>query len=163
MKLVLCLLGFVILSAGCLKSDTGCSLQQSNVVAPTSEQAELEQYLDANGITATKHSSGFYYNILEPGTGASPGLCSTVQIAYTGRRTDNFQFDANTNLQIQLGQLIEGWRKGLPLLKKGGRIMLYIPPSLGYGARDILDQQGNVIIPKNSHLIFDVTLINLQD
>jgi FKBP-type peptidyl-prolyl cis-trans isomerase FkpA len=61
-----------------------------------------------------------------------------------------------------LGTLIDGWKIGVPLIKKGGQIRLYIPPSLGYGSSDVRDNQGRVIIPGNSILIFDITLIDLQ-
>jgi FKBP-type peptidyl-prolyl cis-trans isomerase FkpA len=37
---------------------------------------------------------------------------------------------------------------------------LYIPPTLGYGSREIKDNLGNVIIPANSILIFDIELLN---
>lgn len=162
MKFVLCLLVLAIASTGCMKSDTGCSFENSNVVAPATEQQQIEQYLTANGITATKHASGFYYQILQPGSAGAPELCSTVTIAYTGKTTNNTQFDSNTNLVIILGRLIEGWKKGIPLIGKGGRMMLYIPPSLGYGSEDMRDQQGNIIIPGNSILVFDVSLLNFQ-
>jgi FKBP-type peptidyl-prolyl cis-trans isomerase FkpA len=35
---------------------------------------------------------------------------------------------------------------------------LYIPPFLAYGSKEIKDDGGNVIIPANSILIFDLTL-----
>jgi FKBP-type peptidyl-prolyl cis-trans isomerase FkpA len=52
-------------------------------------------------------------------------------------------------------QLIEGWKIGLPLLKKGGHIKLYVPPSLGYGPSP------NRNIPGNSVLIFDIRLVDV--
>ena len=62
----------------------------------------------------------------------------------------------------ELGSLIEGWKKGLLMLKTGGSIKLYIPPSLGYGYSDVTDPQTQaVIIPAGSMLIFDVTLSDL--
>jgi FKBP-type peptidyl-prolyl cis-trans isomerase FkpA len=52
--------------------------------------------------------------------------------------------------------LILGWQYGIPLVKAGGRIMLYLPPSLGYGS------QSTGTIPANSVLIFDITLQGVQ-
>ena len=57
-----------------------------------------------------------------------------------------------------LGALIEGWKKGLPLIKKSGEIILYIPPSLGYGSQDYVNSDNVVVIPKNSMLIFTIKL-----
>ncbi|MEY3433469.1 MAG: hypothetical protein RL131_1405, partial [Bacteroidota bacterium] len=42
---------------------------------------------------------------------------------------------------------------GLPLINAGGKIKLYLPPSLGYGSRAV----GS--IPANSVLIFEITLV----
>jgi FKBP-type peptidyl-prolyl cis-trans isomerase len=39
---------------------------------------------------------------------------------------------------------------------------LYIPPYLAYGAQDIKDTNGNVIVPGNSILIFDIGLSSVQ-
>jgi FKBP-type peptidyl-prolyl cis-trans isomerase len=47
---------------------------------------------------------------------------------------------------------VQGWANGIPLLKEGGTIRLFIPPSFGYG------NQPYGPIPANSILIFDVTL-----
>jgi FKBP-type peptidyl-prolyl cis-trans isomerase FkpA len=58
-----------------------------------------------------------------------------------------------TPLLFPLAQLITGWQLGLPLVKTGGKIRLFIPPTLGYGDR-VLDD-----IPAKSVLIFDVTII----
>ena len=61
-----------------------------------------------------------------------------------------------------MGSLIEGWKMGLPLIQKGGKIRLYIPPSLGYGPNDLKDRNNNVVIPGNSILIFDITLYDFN-
>jgi len=59
-----------------------------------------------------------------------------------------------------LGSSIEGLRKGIQLIKKGGHMKLYIPPTLAYGAVDVKDDYGKVVIPANSILVFDITLTN---
>lgn len=149
--------------SGCFKDDRGCSYSDSNVTAPANEVTQIEEYLAANNITtAVKHSSGMYYEILQAGSNGKPGLCSSVQINYVGKLTNGNTFDSNSNAQFTLGVLIEGWKKGLPLIQKAGRIKLYIPPTLGYGSKDITDRDNNIIIPGNSMLIFDITLINFQ-
>jgi FKBP-type peptidyl-prolyl cis-trans isomerase FkpA len=88
-------------------------------------------------------------------------LCSQLQVTYTGKLTNDTIFDQQDHLELALplGGMIEGWKKGLPLIKRGGRIQLFIPPSLGYGNNDIRDNQtGEVVIPAKSMLVFDVTL-----
>ena len=158
-KLFLCLMAIVILSSSCLKNDKGCSFQTSTITAPQAEQDSLKAILDSSDITATKDPSGFYYEILSPGTGdAPPVLCSYITVSYAGTLRNGTQFDKNTSVQFQLGMVIDGWKLGIPLVKKGGQIKLYIPPSLGYRNQDVKDNNGNIVIPKNSILFFDVTL-----
>ncbi|HAD33478.1 MAG TPA: FKBP-type peptidylprolyl isomerase, partial [Chitinophagaceae bacterium] len=52
-----------------------------------------------------------------------------------------------------LDGLIVGWQEGIPLIGAGGKIKLYLPPSLAYGS----NANGN--IPANSSLIFDIDLL----
>ena len=159
-KLVLCFLSVCILFSACLKKDTGCP-PPKDIVAPLSEQQVITDYLSANNINATKHSSGLYYQIWNQGAGEHPNNCSSIVINYTGHLSDGTRFDSATAQAFTLGSLIEGWKKGLPLIQKGGKIKLYIPPTLGYGSSDIKD--GNtVVIPANSMLIFDISLLDFQ-
>ena len=54
------------------------------------------------------------------------------------------------------GQVIQGWDRGVPGMKVGGRRELVIPPSLAYGSSP---PPG---IPSNATLIFDIDLLNVQ-
>ena len=159
----MCLLVIMVFLSSCFKSDNGCSFTDTNVVAPAAEVTALENYLSSNGITtAVKHASGFYYEFITAGTGVKPTLCSIITVGYTGKLTNGNVFDSQQSLSFQLGSLIEGWKKGVPLIQKGGSIKLYIPPSLGYGAVDVRDNQGNVVVPANSILIFEIDLMDVQ-
>ena len=162
-KLLLCLLVVVLFTPACFKSDNGCSFAENNIVAPASEIAELENYLSVNNITtAERHPAGFYYEIVNDGTGMKPVLCSIITVGYTGALANGSVFDQRQSLSFQLGSLIEGWRKGVPLIQRGGSITLYLPPSLGYGNADVKDEQGVVVVPANSILIFDIDLLDIQ-
>ena len=151
-----------MLFSGCLKTDKGCPYKETNIVASASEQQQVEAYLSANGITATRHSSGLYYQVLTPGAGARPQLCSSVSVGYVGKLANGTIFDQKNIISFDLGRVIEGWKKGLPLIQKGGHIMLYIPPSLGYGPYDVKNDNQVVIIPANSMLIFDVEIFDVN-
>jgi FKBP-type peptidyl-prolyl cis-trans isomerase FkpA len=139
-----------------------CDYVDDGLVAPTSEQAAIKKYLDSLGIQAVLHQRGFYYKIDsgENGTGSTPGECTPITVAYTGTLTNGTVFDQQTSYATQLSNLIDGWQQGVPLIKKGGRIKLYIPPSLGYGSTAI--SAGNVTIPASSILIFDIHLLDVQ-
>lgn len=148
-----------ILFSSCLKTpDTSCKLQESTLVAPASEVSALQTWVTANHPAAILHPSGFFYEITNPGTGTTvPGVCSTVYVKYIGTLTNGAEFDRNTTgTTFLLGQLIVGWQKGIPLVKKGGSVNLYLPPSLGYGA------SASGAIPANSNLVFTIQLLDFQ-
>ena len=55
-----------------------------------------------------------------------------------------------------LANVIPGWQQGLPGMKAGGRRLLIVPPTLGYGAN------GAGPIAPNETLIFVVDLIDVK-
>jgi FKBP-type peptidyl-prolyl cis-trans isomerase FkpA len=154
------------LIAGCLKNDTKCPYIDSHVIAPGDEVDSLREVLTDSGIVATQHPSGLFYKTSTSGTGAGiANLCSNLTVTFEGRFFNGTVFDstaAGSVAKFQLGQVISGWQEGLPLISKGGKITLYVPPSLAYGPNPVKDNQGNVLIPGNSYLVFDIQLIDIQ-
>jgi peptidylprolyl isomerase len=76
------------------------------------------------------------------GDGAEATTGSNVSVHYVGvAHSTGEEFDASYNrgapLQFRLGigQVIEGWDRGVEGMKVGGRRQLVIPPHLGYGDR----------------------------
>jgi peptidylprolyl isomerase len=55
------------------------------------------------------------------------------------------------------GQVIEGWNRGLPGMRQGGRRKLTIPPNLGYGV-----QGQPPTIPPNETLVFVIDLVRIR-
>ena len=151
----------------CVKSDTKCPYNDSTDTAPASEKQALQDSLTAHGIQATAHPSGFFYTISNQGTGqAVTNLCSNVTVAYKGAFLNGHIFDSTKTGEVatfQLGRVLVGWQKGIPLISKGGDITLYIPPSLGYGSKPYPDNGTDpVVIPANSNLIFTVHIQDIQ-
>jgi FKBP-type peptidyl-prolyl cis-trans isomerase FkpA len=136
---------------------TGCNNKDKDDGCTTvaEDDTKMQTYINANGITATKHASGMYYQIIEPGSGATPVSNSTVKANYTGKFTNNSSFDAGV-ATFSLEGVIKGWQIGIPLIKQGGKIKLIIPPYLAYGCADYRG------IPGNSVLVFDVELLEVQ-
>ncbi len=104
-------------------------------------------------------SSGLGIKIITPGEGVSPTASDRVRVHYTGSLVDGTVFDdtraRNKPAQFGVGQLVRGMTEGLGFMKPGGRAILYIPPSLGYGSM----RAGN--IPPVSGLIFDIELLEV--
>lgn len=137
----------------CLKSnDQGC---QS--MAPETEEPQMKAFCSSHNINYTRLSNSLYYQVIDSGNGAAPSSQSVIKATYTGTLLNGNIFDqTSTPVQMRMADLIEGWRQGLPLVKKGGRILLIIPSYLGYGCTA---QKG---IPANSVLYFDITLTDVQ-
>jgi len=152
--LALCLIG-----TGCLKGsqEVDCEYDDCAVKAPQAEIQQVQDYLSAAGITnATQHCSGLFYIVTDEGSGRRPTVCNLVMANYAGRFTSGTQFEQNDSTQFYLnGGVIRGWANGLPLIKEGGSIRLFIPPALGYGDNDYNG------IPGKSVLIFDVDLLKV--
>lgn len=146
---VSCMLSFL---AGCLKGGEACINKTVQ-----SEEGDMAAYASANGITPTVHPSGLYYQIITPGTGASPTSGSRITVNYVGNRLDGSIFDQSTApVTFTLSAaIITGWQIGLPLLKEGGRMKMIVPSSLAYGCT------GRAPIAPNTILVFDVELVDV--
>ena len=111
--------------------------------------------------------SGLKYTDEVVGTGAAPRAGQTVTVHYTGWLDEagkkGAKFDSSRDrgqpfsFTLGQGQVIKGWDEGVATMKAGGRRILVIPASLGYGARG-----AGGVIPPNATLIFDVELIGAK-
>lgn len=147
------LCALVFLFSGCLKNKT-CEPN-----SPSSEAAQIQAFAAANGINAVAHSSGVYYEIVNPGNGGFPNQNSKIVITYVGKLLNGEVFDrqdAPNTTAWPLSGLIEGWRIGIPLIQRGGSIRLIVPSALAYGCEPY---QG---LPADAILYFEVQLIDIQ-
>lgn len=105
--------------------------------------------------------SGLYYEVIQEGTGAKPKPEDTVKVHYTGKLVDGTKFDSSVDrgepAEFPLNGVIPGWTEGLQLVGVGGKLKLYIPSKLGYGA-----QGAGGSIPPNATLVFDVELLEIK-
>jgi FKBP-type peptidyl-prolyl cis-trans isomerase FkpA len=121
-----------------------------------SEDAAMISFAATTPYTFTKHSSGMYYYIENPGSGVSPTINSTLSVKYKGTFTNGVVFDEPANaVSFGLSGVIIGWQIGMPLIKKGGKIKLIIPSSYAYGC------SANGPIPAYSILYFEIELIDV--
>ena len=153
-KILIALSFFLALFAGdgCVKD--GACIDKT----VQSEQAAIINYAATQGISATAHSSGLYYQITSPGSGPSPTSGSKVFIKYTGKLLNGTIFDQQTTAPVSysLNGMIQGFQIGLPLIQKGGTIKLIVPSSLGYGCN------GFGSVPGSSILYFEIELTDVQ-
>jgi peptidylprolyl isomerase len=99
------------------------------------------------------------------GTGPRVKKGQTIAVRYLGQAFDGDKpFDENfgdtgtgepTTFSIGTGAVIKGWDKGLDGMPVGSRVVLEIPPELGYGAEGSPDSG----IPKNATLVFMIDIL----
>lgn len=100
---------------------------------------------------------------LTVGTGAEAIVGKTVTVNYLGTLTNGDKFDSSYDrgtpfsFILGAGEVIQGWDKGVAGMKVGGKRKLTIPPSLGYGDRNL------GVIPPNSTLVFEVELVSVGE
>uniref|UniRef100_A0A8C7KQG1 peptidylprolyl isomerase n=1 Tax=Oncorhynchus kisutch TaxID=8019 RepID=A0A8C7KQG1_ONCKI len=98
---------------------------------------------------------------LGEGQGVETG--DSLEVTYTGWLLQNHAvgqvFDSNLNkdkllrLKLGAGKVIKGWEEGMVGMRKSGRRLMVIPPSLGYGSQGVANR-----IPADSTLIFEAEL-----
>lgn len=96
------------------------------------------------------------------GTGDEAVSGKSVTVNYRGTLTNGTEFDSSYKrnqpftFNLGAGQVIQGWEQGVAGMKVGGKRKLTIPPSLGYGSRDM------GTIPPNSTLVFEIELLKVE-
>lgn len=102
-------------------------------------------------------ASGLQYIILKEGVGKPIRANDIVKAHYEGSLSTGEKFDSTYDrdqpAEFRVSSLVKGWSEGMQLVKKGGKIKLFIPPELGYGSRAVPG------IPANSVLIVEVEVI----
>ena len=85
-----------------------CSSDDNNNFGVQTE-ADILKYIEDNNLTAERTSSGLFYVINEPGTGARPISNSNVTVAYKGYFLNGNVFDqSQSGITIGLNRVIPG-------------------------------------------------------
>jgi FKBP-type peptidyl-prolyl cis-trans isomerase len=140
------------------------------LAAPLAVQAQREKLppedlaiVEKQWPDAKKTSTGLRYIIIKEGEGdfAKPG--DELSVLYHGSLLSGKTFDERKNpadpfvFRLGRAQVIQGWDQGLQLMKRGAKMLLIVPPEMGYGTRGRLP-----VIPRNSTLVFEIELIDIK-
>lgn len=136
----------------------GCS-DASGPSDPDLTQVTFAPGLNVDISTMTRVGDGVYIKDMVVGNGAVVATGKVLGTRYRGYLTDGTEFENNYSgdpYPLVLGQrrVIAGWEQGIPGMKVGGKRLLVIPPSLGYGS------QGRGPIPPNAVLVFQVEVVS---
>jgi len=97
------------------------------------------------------------------GSGVESKVGDSLTVHYTGMLEDGTKFDSSVdrgtpfNFILGIGQVIEGWEKGMEGMKVGEKRKLTIQPEYAYGERGVPG-----VIPPNATLIFEVELLEIN-
>jgi len=140
------------------------SMAAENAKAAESNLAQsAEFFANLKGRDGVKSSpSGLFYKVIEAGSDVKPSLEDTVLVHYKGTLIDGTIFDSSYDrgepASFPLNGVVAGFGEGLTKVGAGGKIVLYIPSSLGYGDNP---RAGGPIKPGDT-LIFECELIEVN-
>lgn len=132
-------------------------------VAPKCTPVSSSQAAASGDTTAT--TTGLRYIEGKPGSGVSAEWCRAIAIDYTAYLLDGTKFDSSRDTGQQLvftpgfGGLIDGLEEGVIGMRAGGTRRLIIPPQLGFGSDARRNLAGDIIVPANSTVVFDVEVV----
>ncbi len=112
--------------------------------------------------TAMQEATQIQSKDIVVGTGDVAVAGKQVTVNYVGVFSDGKKFDSSIDrgtpftFKLGAGMVIKGWDIGVEGMKVGGKRILVIPPSLGYGEKDYGP------IPGNSTLIFNIELLGVK-
>ena len=100
--------------------------------------------------------------VVRPGTGAVAKAGDTVFVHYTGKLEDGSVFDSSVtrgepfSFVLGSGMVIQGWDMGVAGMQVGEKVLLTIPPELGYGPMGYPP-----VIPPSATFVFEIELLRI--
>lgn len=136
---------------------TACEKQYDSIQVV--DDATIQTYIRQNNLTMIKDVTGYYYNIITPGTGTEIKNSDSIFYSYTFKTLSGRVLNQTSNISIPGtflgytdGFVINGTaytlssvREVLSKLKRGGKATVIIPSNLAFGRNGIpaLDIESN--------------------
>jgi FKBP-type peptidyl-prolyl cis-trans isomerase FkpA len=152
----LCCGMLIVMLAACGAAAT----EEAPSVAP--ESLTFAPALNIDLAAMQRMDGGLLVRDVREGGGRTVGRGDDVAVRYAGWLPDGTMVDANVApaapREFRLGerQVIRGWDQGVVGMRVGGQRQLIVPPSLGYGNRQV----GS--IPPNATLVFLVEVVSAR-
>jgi FKBP-type peptidyl-prolyl cis-trans isomerase FkpA len=150
------------LGALALSACSGPEVDQSHLPPDRRVETRYAAALRIDLASMEARPSGLFVQDIVVGDGMRADSGDIAKVHYAGWLPSGVEFDARRDgppLEVALGygRVIAGWDQGVVGMRVGGRRKLVVPPALGYGA------EGRGRIPRNSTLVFEVQLVEVED
>jgi FKBP-type peptidyl-prolyl cis-trans isomerase len=106
---------------------------------------------------------GVQYRVIKAGDGETPTASSAVKFNYSYRLTDGTLISKSSDgepTEGQISNLLPGLQDALTSMPVGSKWEIVIPSELGFDKEEQYYDDGRVMIPANSILIFELELLN---
>jgi FKBP-type peptidyl-prolyl cis-trans isomerase FkpA len=112
--------------------------------------------LAAGGVAYATLPAAVKVDTIKPGSGPVFTKDDVALINYKGTLPDGKVFDEGKQAVMVPGEIIPGFTRALEKMQAGGKYHVVIPPSLGYGDKQVGP------IPPNTTLAFDIDLLDFK-
>jgi FKBP-type peptidyl-prolyl cis-trans isomerase len=112
-------------------------------------------------------TTGLRYIEGNAGPGIAVDWCRNIAIHYDAFLLDGTKFDSSREAGLALvfapglGGLIDGVEQGVIGMRAGGTRRLIISPALGFGSEPRRDASGQVVVPGNSTVVYDIEVLQV--
>jgi peptidylprolyl isomerase len=143
-----------IIAMACIGKKASSAEKKNTTVAVTENNEKKDTVTTASGLRYVIKKSN--------PNGQLASIGDVVYVHYVGTLTNGIKFDSSRDrnkpfsFALGKGSVIKGWDEAFAILRKGEVATIILPPSLGYGSRNM------GTIPPNSTLIFEVELMDIQ-
>lgn len=155
---------FILLSLAVAAVVTAAACNNNVTGLPPASDPAHETFAATLGIdisSMSRTASGVYFQTMRVGTGSEITTKSdTVIVTYVGYLKDGTRFDQGSSVRVT--SFIQGFVDGIQGMREGGERKLVIPSALGYGSQTIRNPDLTIKIPRQSTLVFDVTVLRVH-
>lgn len=118
------------------------------------DDAKIQAYIKSNNLPTVKDPTGFYYQILDPGTGGTMLNKDSVFYNVTVKSLNGEVYFAPTafaTAKDYLGYVVpDAYRIAMNAINRGGKVRVIVPSYLAYG------KNGNGPVPSNEVIVSEI-------
>jgi len=119
------------------------------------DDAKIQAYIKQNGISAVKDETGFYYQILDQGTGEPMLNKDSVFYTMTTKSLTGQVYYSTAAFSKESGYLgynSEPYRIALSTVNRGGKVRVILPSYLAFG------KNGKDLVPPNEVIVTELSV-----